>query len=179
MKNLINISKKNHFETIEILDVERTNFNKIKDFFRQNYLVIYFISQKKREDLNDIEMCQYYHRKQNLFYCDDCNIFFCEFCLEMTHKTHFFTNILIEKTVKKALLKNLMDDIEDKFCETNFTLIDEFKQTFENDYNEEINRIKKQYDEIRRKVNSLEKLELDNLEKSKSQFLNNKFQKNI
>lgn len=168
--------KKNHFETIDISDQERDGFNKFKDISKSTYLTKYF-DKKKKEEHEEIAYCEYNHNRQKIFYCENCDDFFCEFCVMMSHKNHLFSNVIVDLDIKKKILESGIKDIEDKFCDTNFTLIDEFRKTFENDFHDEEKRIKKQYEDLRMRIDALERLELENLEKSKNQFLENKFKK--
>ena len=168
---------KNGLDVIEVDQAEKTNFIRVREAFKWNYLIEYLIQKKKKEESSEIEYCKYNHGKQNVFYCEDCDEFFCEYCIQMTHSKHFFSNMILDFESKKTLLKSLYMEIEEKYCETNFILIDEFRKTFENDFNKEKTRIIKQYQDIREKINDLEKLELSNLEKSKRNFLESKFNK--
>lgn len=95
----------------------------------------------------------------------------------MSHLSHSFANVMVDLDNKKKLLEASIMDIEDKYCETNFKLIEEFKKSFESDYDNEKKRIQNQYKEIRRKIDELEQHELDNLERSKEAFLESKFRK--
>jgi serine/threonine protein kinase len=169
--------KKNHFEILDITPEQKSLFTPVKEVYRQNYIVQYFKFKYERENPKEIEFCRYNHNKRNSFYCETCDNFFCEYCIIQTHAHHTYADITIDFDIKKKVVEMLGIDLEEKFCETNFFLIDEFRNTFNNDYEEEEKRIKNQYDEIRKKIDVLEKLELGNLKKSRQIFLDKKFKK--
>lgn len=75
------------------------------------------------------------------------------------------------------ILEGLYDEINEMYFDINFVIIDNLKATFENDYQTEKKRIQNQYEEIRKRVDLLEKLELEKLEESKVNFLESKFNK--
>jgi hypothetical protein len=101
----------------------------------------------------------------------------CEYCIQISHKSHLFAHVLIDLATKQTILKSSISDIQDQFCDTTFKLIEEFKKNFEQDYENEENRIKNQYRDIKKQINDLEELELTNLKKSRDAFLENKFRK--
>ena len=78
---------------------------------------------------------------------------------------------------KLSVIKMLSEDLEERFIDTNFLQIDEFKRVFEKDFEDEERRIKRQFDDIRSKVDHLEAIQLKNLRKSKDDFLDQKFEK--
>jgi len=169
--------KKIGLALIELEQEEKFKYIRVREVYKQNYLIEYLIQKKKKEELLDLEYCKYNHGKQNVILCEDCDEFFCEDCIEMTHGGHSISNIIHDPLSKKNLLMGLYMDIEEKYCETNFILIDEFRNTFENDYQNEKIRIKKQYQEIRARIDNLEKLELANLDQSNKTFLEARFDK--
>lgn len=73
-------------------------------------------------------------------------------------------------------LADLHDQINEISCESTFIYIEDFKSNFEKDYQNEENRIKNCFNEIRNSIDSLEKIQLDALKKSKDEFLKNKFE---
>jgi esterase/lipase len=83
---------------------------------------------------------------------------------------------MIELESLTGILGDLHDSINDINCESTFIYIEEFKSNFEKDYINEEKRIKNQFNEIRRSIDSLEKIQLDALRKSKDEFLKNRFE---
>lgn len=168
---------KNHLIPFKIHSEDRSRFNLVKDVYKQNYIVEYFQQKKQKEKSKEVEMCRYNHKKPNSFYCETCDEFFCYNCILMSHNHHLFFDTEYDIKSKKVILEYLQSEIEDKFCEPNFVLIEEFRKTFEKDYSDEESRIRRQYESIRDRIDHLERLELQNLENSRNRFLESKFQR--
>lgn len=76
---------------------------------------------------------------------------------------------------KSSILVDLFTQIDSIICETTFNYIENFKQSFENDFIKEENRIKNMFREISKSLDNLEKIQLEALKKSRDEFLYNKF----
>jgi len=83
---------------------------------------------------------------------------------------------MIELESLSGKLADLHDSINEINCESTFIYIEEFKSNFEKDFINEESRIKNVFNEIRNSIDSLEKIQLDALKKSRDDFLNNKFE---
>ena len=101
----------------------------------------------------------------------------------MAHKNHLYELIygqsknsdgqifdIEEFSMEKKILKGFQVDLEKLEMEKNFKIIEEFSQDFDNDYYEEEQRINREYEMILKKINELEKNQLNNLELNKEKF---------
>lgn len=82
---------------------------------------------------------------------------------------------MIELESFTGKIADLFDSVNDTNCESTFNYIEEFKSNFEKDYQNEENRIKNVFNDIRKSIDDLEKIQLENLKKSRDDFLKNKF----
>ena len=135
--------------------------------------------------------CPYHKGSYKNYYCETCNDFFCDNSIVMAHKEHMYEVLcgtykntymdkeghLMEENVKveellseKTMLKGYQVDLEKLEMEKNFKIIEEFSQSFECDYESEKERINSQYEAIMKKINDLEKTQLQNLDQAKEKF---------
>ena len=99
----------------------------------------------------------------------------CDNCLREDHDKHKFINIIFDLENKSSLLSTLFEQIDLIICETTFSYIENFKTNFEKDYTNEEARIKNVFNEVRKSIDNLEKIQLESLKKSREDFLTNKF----
>ncbi len=103
-------------------------------------------------------------------------MFFCKECGKK-HEKHIIKNIAEDLDMKKSNLEDLIREIDSKQIDTNYEVIKSMKNVFENDFLLEEKRIKEQFEIIRKKIDDLEKMQIDKLRSSREDFLNEKFGK--
>ena len=176
-----NLFKKFNISQYEISVFEREKVNFLLEICRYIYLFSY--NERTNIVSNRWIECPYHTNSVKNFYCETCKNFFCENSIIMAHKNHLYELIygqsknsdgqifdIEEFSMEKKILKGFQVDLEKLEMEKNFKIIEEFSQDFDNDYYEEEQRINREYEMILKKINELEKNQLNNLELSKEKF---------
>jgi hypothetical protein len=103
-------------------------------------------------------------------------MFCCKECRKK-HEKHTIKNIAEDLDMKKSTLEDLIREIDSKQIDTNYEVIKSMKNVFENDFLQEEKRIREQFEIIRKKIDDLEKMQIEKLRNSREEFLNEKFGK--
>lgn len=121
------------------------------------------------------EFCPFHNQMYKIYFCDTCQEFYCEYCIQMTHRNHLFTNVKYFLQISKKILNENIRDIDDQFLDTNYQILYNLSKQFNEDYQNERNNILNNYDTIFDMVKELKKIQLENLSSSKQNYLKTQF----
>ena len=177
----------------DITKSDKENLTSLLEICRIIYLNAY--NEKTNPKKERWVECPYHKNSFKNYYCETCKDFFCRNSIVMAHKDHMFEvlygtyevsykdyddndqgvnknrTIEIEEFFsEKNILKGYQVDLEKLEMEKNFKIIEEFSQSFEEDYIQEKNRIDEQYKLILKKIDDLEKHQIFNLNAAKEKF---------
>ena len=184
--------KEEKFNTEELNSVMRSKINKMIAINNKLYNLY------KDEGVNEADYfykttnvifknCEDHPEKIKNLYCRNCKDIICDIDYKKEHEGHKVSclggiNPLDgEKTIDfidvKKKLRDRQIDIEKIELDRNYKVIEKFCNTFNNDYENEKEKIKKNYENIRKKIKELHKLQINQLNDSKFNFLDSKFKK--
>ena len=184
--------KEEKFAPVELSTGMRTKINKmiainnkLYNFYKDEGVneADFFYKTKKVFFKN----CEEHPEKIKNLYCRNCKEVICDIDYKKEHEGHKVSclggiNPLDgEKTIEfiddKKKLRDRQIEIEKIELDRNYKVIEKFCNTFNNDYENEKEKIKKNYENIRKKIKELHKLQINQLNESKFNFLDSKFKK--
>ena len=136
---------------------------------------------------NEFKFCNEHKDRIKNLYCYECKEVLCDESFRNEHDGHKYICLgginaldgdkVIDFIDDKEKLREKQFEVEKIELDKNYKIIQKFCNTFNSDYEAEREKIKQTYNDIRKKVKELHKLQLRHLDESKQSFLDSKFQK--
>ena len=138
-------------------------------------------------DGTEFKFCNEHKDRIKNLYCYECKEVLCDESFRNEHDGHKYTCLgginaldgdkVIDFIEDKEKLREKQLEVEKIELDKNYKIIQKFCNTFNSDYEAEKEKIKQTYNEIRKKIKDLHKLQIRHLDESKQNFLDSKFQK--
>lgn len=156
-ENIIEIQAATKMSFYGYLDKVKTNYMKDKNTFINSFCSI--------------------HKLKSEYYCESCQIFCCKICQENSHSIHITINVDQYYQMIEMIFYNKIKDLDNKFLNTDFLKILSLENDLNQNYEDQKVYLETKYLEIHSILQNLKARELNSLESSKKQFLQNKFSK--